>query len=663
MRFPERYGTAYNKGFPETLFDGTLTSPIPLKEVTCEAASAELVGGYCSERFDVNGQQLQPFAQEYELLDLLAGDAPPRTIFVTGDAGCGKSTFLRFVFGFLRYYWEDIRAMSFSYWRDAAQLSAPTPSRNRWVVLDVALEQTSDPEGTVASACANMRRQLLGVYPNLLQEDEWAMIRADRKLTSRPDEVQAEALKRQADFLQIDDDKARDFCRMAFYYLRFTREPASERIPLVLIVDDSDLMGADHVGEVMRRLEGTVVDADHESDIAVSRQSLSIIHAVRPDTYDRRLDYHVGLAKSHKIELGRVNSSIVVDDCSKRFIKLVTEDADDLEDEITPDEHATYSIPIPGLLVPRVAQGICRAASGGFDDKARSKHVATTIIAPLGGNSLRRIKRCQKRIASSIAIENRIRAGESVSNYDVLFGLIAGDNGASEALKDSKGVGEWFPKGGHPNETFLHTGFVLGSLLSGGEERYSWKLLESNCAALMLGDVSETLARLIQFGYVGRHRNDKSFRCSKPALKALLDLIIHPAYVDLTAARILAIPEQYHRGRRQLLAADAKTTFSNSLQFLRDFREHESNWIMELQTRCNKSLVEEKAMIRCFETLALPVMSERMRFGYIDRLRGLAANDAVGESLRDVAMEMSKEYLNMGAPQQHAIWSAADLGR
>jgi hypothetical protein len=296
MRLIDRYEQAYKRAFAERLFEGSLGLRI----------SPEQARRYCPDRFDAQGRALDPFKHELDLLDMLTDSNGLRRIFVTGDAGCGKSTYLRFVFDFFRYYSEGIRVLGFEEWlRRHPTIESCNPEESSLLVLGVLPEESQTVEHSVAKVCAQIRQQLMVTYPALLTEDDWACVRLIVGMKECPDDEQITLLKQRANALHIDDEKAVDFCKAAFQYLRFVRRPASERPHLVLVIDDTDLMEAGHVCDVELSLENLVVDLEGSDTGCVP---LSFIHSARPDTYDMRYEQHVGLPSSDRIDLGRVVS-------------------------------------------------------------------------------------------------------------------------------------------------------------------------------------------------------------------------------------------------------------------------------------------------------------------------------------------------------------------
>jgi hypothetical protein len=417
-------------------------------------------------------------------------------------------------------------------------------------------------------------------------------------------------------------------------------------------------MATEHVCEAIGKLEDFATQPENPLDGGVP---LSFVHGVRLDTYEMRHDYHVGIPNTRDIFMGRVDHRIVVSQSSTRFVDSVTNNADELENEIVVDRTATYSIPIPSVVVPGIATDIAGAASDGFVDTDSAKHGVKTIIVPLAGDSLRRIKRFQARIARSLPVEQRARARENVSNYDVLRGLVSGEPGASEGIEDPRGIGEWFPRHERDFARYLHSGFVLGTLSNRPDNSHNVKDLKSDAADLQLGDVRETITRLVRFAYVGRAMKDGSFKYTSETLAALLDIITHPAYVDLTAIRLFGGPEETQSGIRVTLPGDARSAFSNSLQFIKEIRKQEKNWVLKMQEHVEGSPARKQRIRDRLDDVRVPVVSEKIRSAYVERLQSLSSNPDISDEIRSAATEMAGEYLELGSLQEEAMWDAKVL--
>lgn len=650
MRMARQFPAVFDRALGDDVFSGDIGTPIAPSQV-CR---------YCGYRSDDEGNPLSFLEKEGEVWQVLSGETPPRQLYLTGDAGSGKSTFIRFLFDFYRFYRDPIKVHGLD--RIGEVIGSGLVPEDEYCVVQAAVAEASDAEQGMHLVCAGIREQILALHSNLLHENEGAFFHAEYGVEGEPSADLRTRFRTHAVEIRGPGERSLDFCRIALRYLRFHRMPRSERRRIIVVIDDSDLLGTDYVATITRRLEGLVTRP--AGTPGSDGTPLTFVFSVRPDTYRIRGYHHTPLTDSSRIELGVADHQSILRRRSTEFVDLMSREGYDLDDEIQTDDHAVYFVPIPFSVVPQIARDIIGSASGLQDSESGTRHAFRQIVRPLAGNSVRKIQAFQRRIATSPSVEERVRARSHVSNYDIVRGLVTGASGTAAGLLESDGVGEWYVSS-HPTwGRVLARAFVVFSLGNQRGEEGETRVLQRWGELLGFRDVLDVIGQLARLAYICRPADDGVFRYNRECIQALWKLIIHPAYIDVSAKRVLGISEHVGRGRRSSSAVDLEVDVSHAIRLMEFVTKHEAEWAEWVRKKTGgvRDSKEFRDVADCLQHAGMPRLARSMWVSYMERVRKLSMADNVGKDVREAAVR-SVERLGRVEPSGDDLqWYADEFG-
>lgn len=654
MRMPTQFPTAYGAVLGDELFSGSSGTAIDLQEIY----------RYCGFRFDDDENALSSLEKEEETWRLLSGESPPRRLYVVGAAGSGKSTFLRFLFDFYRHYEGLVKTYGLTdAVRQLLDKSSIGVAKEMYCIVRAEIPDLSDPEEGVRRVCSRIRDEVLALHRNLLYENDGAFFHSEWNVEAPVPANLTDRLRTQAQEIRGPGDASLEFCKIAFRYLRFHRRPESERRRIIVVVDDSDLLGSDYVATVANRLEALVTEPAAGQDKAGT--PLSFVFSVRPDTFRLRGYHHVSLRGSQRVDVGTADHKRILKRRSVEFVDVIAGDCDDLFDEIQADGFAVYYVPIPAPVVPDIAYDIADAASGLQDKEPNLRPAYTKIITPLIGRSIRRAQAFQRRIAHSPAIEERARARVTPSNYDIIRGVVTGFTGSSRGLLDIDGVGEWYPPSQTSWRRFLASSFVIGTLKNSRSGEGAAFVVEESGKLLGFLGIADVVVELARHGYIERPSDDGVFAFERKCIQALWELIIHPAYIDICVHRVFGSREVISSGRRVSSASDLEQAVAHASRMVQFVAGCESQWMQWLsgEATCGSRGQIHHEIESCFRGLQIPKLGKAIWTAYLERLDSLKEILAIGDEIRAVAEKAAIELRKIEPGGRGIEWGPDDLLR
>jgi hypothetical protein len=561
-------------------------------------------------------------------------------LYLIGDAGTGKTSFLNGVFRFFRFYERSIG--------DLAKSGVPGPLIRSFNDSDLPLTSvqwssyidqivaTSEmdqgnldvfqisllPKGHSASiedlkidVFNELRKQILTVYRGLDEENEYAMhdvtrlnsgIQTDpsgnRRSSSPGSRIASlEQLKRDHDDLRGNTAGVR-WTKLAFDYLTTRR---TERRPLIVVIDDSDRLDPKVACDLQELILDAVFGFGGDQQLRPT-----VILALRPETARlRRRDHIAGPTyPENTIPLRRVAHNAVGDRRAHSLSTLVQANNRSFSEFIAPpgsNAHSYYWIESPAHLGHLHVNelGIHSQAVSGIS--THNPETFTDVLSPLCEFSIRRRLWFQRALAQSRVIANRLSRGQSVSPRHLALGCFTGADGTAAILDNLDNVGCWYEPMGSTDSEFLTLNAIISFFVSGGRQTSDSSIPEDlrggvheissrslqvfvKTLKLDMNVARKHVARLVDFGYIDRPVNDDraehvSYFYRFGTVAALAKLLVDPFYMEVVSCFHLErdLPFWIERSSFEV---DMRQRNRHILKVLERCLTAEAGWVASLQS-------------------------------------------------------------------------------
>lgn len=672
MTISSRFAMGFRKVFSDHQFDRKNSFRLCPQDVN----------GYVCRRFISECRESLTGELEFEdhVLSMLSRSDGPSKVYLVGDAGSGKSTFLQFVLFFYRYWSSYFVGKGPRFDRCVKVISESGAEPNaRFHAFNILVPERgsqTDVDHHFQLACVQLRTDLMREFPQLPFEDDFAFIRCHREgPTSSPDgtnpaqnENNWDVDYRRATELSTDEGKAREFCQLALFYLQGARKPSTARKKCVLLLDDSDGICSDFMLQFVLRLELLIESANRFAPEVKS----SIVIAMRKETYRLRYTKHDTKGDSEFLELPPIDASTAAQNRALRFKADAEVEMSSQPSIIASSQFAKYYVPIPKPAVRRFTHKIIDTATAITED---DRWVFQQLIRPLCGNSTRRFLRFQKRIASSPIVDERIIRSLPVSNSQILLALLTGSSANLSAVEDEESVGRWFRKPSVGNGKFLSANAVFSYLANdlGNGDQSKTELVETlTVLGFASGEIEDTVRRLIQHCFIQDYSDERqSLHFNPTVIDALQQFCLRPVYLEILSNLLLRDESE----RRDLLEAMNPVSFemqvNDTVTFISEICRHENQWAASLRSKLTPSQLQETPgyshqIEEALRLSAIRGMGRAAACDYRKRLRSLSFDQMPAPTRSELVDVIDKncDLLNPfcnGRPEE--IWSLTDFIR